>query len=72
MYADDIVLIAETPAELQDLLNTLSIWCSFWKLSINIAKSKVIHFRGRRTRCTEHPIRVNNELLEHVQHYKYL
>ena len=45
MYADDVVLIAETDADLQMLLNTLLGWCRNNHIAVNEAKSNVVHFR---------------------------
>eukprot|EP00732_Lithocolla_globosa_P001849 Lithocolla_globosa_v1_NODE_1037_length_2922_cov_4.479791.p2 type:complete len:288 gc:universal NODE_1037_length_2922_cov_4.479791:1924-1061(-) len=46
-YADDIVLIAESPEDLQRLLDTCNIWCQKWRMFINKKKTNVIHFRTR-------------------------
>ena len=46
LYADDIALIAETPEELQCMLNKLHSWCRRWRVLINTKKkTKCIHFR---------------------------
>jgi hypothetical protein len=49
LYADDIVIIAESENELQTILDTVHEWCSNWRLKINRDKSNVIHFIN--TRC---------------------
>ena len=45
LYADDVVLIAESEADLQAMLDTLGAWCKNNLLSINVAKSNIVHFR---------------------------
>ena len=40
MFADDTVLLAETPQDLQTLLNSLYTYCDEWKLTVNTAKTK--------------------------------
>ena len=45
LFADDIVLIAENPNDLQVLLNILSAWCKFNGTVINGTKSNIVHFR---------------------------
>jgi hypothetical protein len=35
LYADDIAWIAETPEELQCMLNKLDNWCRRWRVLIN-------------------------------------
>ena len=45
MYADDVVLIVETEHDLQCMLDLLNEWCATNKMSVNDAKSNVVHFR---------------------------
>ena len=45
LYADDIVLISETEKGLQSMLNTLNDWCINNSMSVNLEKSKIVHFR---------------------------
>ena len=45
LYADDIVLFANSAEELQEGLNMLSDYCKRWKLKINVSKTKVMLFR---------------------------
>ena len=40
LYADDTVLIAETPENLQKQLDTMGEYCEIWKLCINLKKNK--------------------------------
>ena len=42
MYADDNVLLAESPEDLQTSLNTMKDYCSMFDLEINIDKTKVM------------------------------
>ena len=45
MYADDIIITAETPEDLQLGLNSLEQYCNKWKLKLNKTKTKIIVFR---------------------------
>jgi hypothetical protein len=45
MYADDTVLFSESAEGLQNMLNTLSVYCNEWDLKVNINKTKVLVFR---------------------------
>ena len=45
MYADDIVVLAESSSDLQMWLNALYDWCEQNHMSVNTAKSNVVHFR---------------------------
>ena len=44
-YADDLVLIADSPKMLNGLLQLLQKWCSEWRVVINTDKTKIVHFR---------------------------
>ena len=44
MFADDLVLLAESSQDLQAGLNALQDFCSKWALSVNYNKTKVMIF----------------------------
>ena len=46
MYADDMVIFAETPDGLQHMLNSLHNYAVKWDLTVNTEKTKVIVFRN--------------------------
>ena len=46
MYADDMVLIAESPQNLQKMLDTLYDYCTEWKLEVNVQKTKIVAIRN--------------------------
>ncbi len=46
VYADDLVLLSESPEGLQSSLNILKYFCFSWKLEVNRDKSKVIVFNS--------------------------
>ena len=50
MYADDNVLLAESPEDTQTSLNTMKDYCSMFDLEININKTKVMIFSRRKLR----------------------
>ena len=72
LYADDIVLMAESDKDLQAMLNYVNQWCNKWKLSINGVKSQIIHFRKRRRTQTSFNFQIGKSELKVVQSYKYL
>ena len=43
-YADDTVILAETPEDSQIALNEFCLYCKQWKLNINISKTKILVF----------------------------
>ena len=48
LYADDTVLMAETPEDLQKQLNIFHDYCLAWKLKVNIDKTKIACFTNGR------------------------
>ena len=44
LYADDTVLLANSPTGLQQCLDMFNQYCQSWKLSINISKTKAVIF----------------------------
>jgi hypothetical protein len=59
-YADDLVLIANTPQELQQMLTHLQDWASRHMATINITKTKIVAFmetnEQKAERTQDHPI----------------
>ena len=50
LYADDTVLVAESPEELQKTIDSFHFYCKRWNLKMNIVKSKFLIFsKGRQT-----------------------
>ncbi len=71
-YADDLVLIAENSQDLQTIIDILHSWCLRWRLSVNIGKTKVMHFRPKTSPLTKIVFKYNNLPIECVSEYKYL
>ena len=42
LYADDAVLLAESPGDLQRSICAMKEFCDSWKLNVNVAKTKVV------------------------------
>ncbi len=72
LYADDIVLIAENEQDLQSMLNITHQWCKKWRLSVNDAKSKIMHFRKSRKLRSSYRFHLGSTNLDYVKEYKYL
>ena len=71
-YADDLVILTDTEDKMQKLLDTLTLWCSRWRLSINNTKSGVVHFRRSRVKQTQYKFKLANKQVEVLSEYKYL
>ena len=46
LYADDTIVLAECPEDLQRALDILKIYCEFWGLDINVKKISHDFFKG--------------------------
>ena len=72
LYADDIVIIAETEKIMQELLDKVSLWCKKWQLAINQSKTKIMHFRKLRTKQSTVKFKIGSIELDYTEKYKYL
>lgn len=72
MYADDVVLIALSPQELNRHILALSRFCEEWGMKVNTDKTKIMIFRnGGRVRNDERWT-LNGKPIDIVSSYKYL
>jgi hypothetical protein len=74
MFADDIVLIAESAADLQRLLDILADFCTHHKMCVNFGKTKVVvyHATYQKAKDRKHAYHIGGRLLEVASEYKYL
>lgn len=72
LYADDLVILAESPETLQLMINRLSEYCEKWNLIINLEKTKAMIFQkgGRQARNEKWFYR--QERIQITKEYKYL
>ena len=49
LYAEDTVLMAGSPEDLQMLLDAFDDYCTIWKLKVNVDKTKIMIFFKRVT-----------------------
>ena len=71
MYADDLVLISETEAGLQNLLDILHRYTESWFLQINKSKTKCVHF-SRTKFDPAGQMKFGSDTLESTESYCYL
>ena len=71
MYADDIVLLGDSPADLQQLLDTLSGFCAALGLDVSLAKTQVMCF-GLPVAAPHPTFTYAGRTLPHTDSYKYL
>jgi len=71
MYADDTVLLAESPKDLQTSLNAMKEYCTLFDLKVNISKTKIMIFSRGKLR-KPHSFYFGDEKLDVVNEYNYL
>ena len=53
LFADELVILAESVIELQSMINRLREYCNIWRLTVSLHKTKEIVFRNRRRTTTK-------------------
>ncbi len=72
LFADDLVVLCESEEDLQAVLDIIHKWCNQWKMSVNIDKTKVVHFSSPSMSATQHVFTCGSNTIEVVDHHKYL
>jgi hypothetical protein len=72
LYADDIVLLADSEDALQVLLNALNNWCGRNDMNIDPDKCYVMHFRTESMTRSEHEFRCDEHIISYSDKCTYL
>jgi hypothetical protein len=72
LYADDIVLFAESEIDLQSMLNIVEVWCEKWRLEVNLTKTNILHVRAKRKLQSKFVFLFNKRPVPYCTFYKYL
>ena len=72
LYADDIVLLAETELDLQFLLFLVEVWCKNWRLEVNLAKTNILHVRKNRKPRSKFMFVFDRRPVPYCDFYTYL
>ena len=72
LYADDIVLLSDSEVNLQLMIDKLNDWCHKWRLTVNEAKTKVLHFRSQNEIRSDYVFKCGDKTIEYECSYKYL
>jgi hypothetical protein len=72
LYADDIVIFANSAEELQRSIDILYDYCFKWKLKVNVSKTKIMIFRKGGTIPGGTIFNYNNDPIEIVSKFCYL
>ena len=71
LYADDTIVMAETPGQLQAALDAVSEYCDLWDLKVNIDKTEIIIFSKGKVR--NFPVfKLGSKTVKVVDEYVYL
>ncbi|XP_059077995.1 uncharacterized protein LOC131876576 [Cryptomeria japonica] len=71
LYADDLILLANSALGLQEHLFALEHFCNIVGMQVNISKTKIMVFSSRRKQ-EQHKFYFEGSILEEVADYKYL
>ena len=71
-YADDVVLLSDTPGGLQSLLDALDRFCQANSMFVNAKKSEVVVFHSKHHRGPWPQFSCGRDVLERVPGYTYL
>ena len=72
LYADDIILMADSEEDLQRMLSCAEAWCSKWRMTINEKKTEIMHFRNPRSATSTFQFYFGEKKLNYTKCYKYL
>ena len=72
MYADDTVILAESPEQLQLALNKHCEYCRKWNLTVNPSKTKVMLFSRGKCKYDKLCFKHGNETISVIEDYVYL
>ena len=72
LYADDIVLLAETEEDMQSLLFMVECWCKKWRLEVNLMKTNIMHFRSKRKNQSRFMFLFDKQTVHYCTSYRYL
>ena len=72
VYADDVVMIASTPTDLQTQLDMVHTWCYKWRLRVNTSKTKIMHLRRKTQPRSNYQFHIGDQIISYCDRYRYL
>jgi len=73
LFADDVVIMANSPEDLQQLIDVVERYLRKWRLQENLKKSQVMVVAAARvTSPQKHEWHFGGKPIEQTEHYKYL
>ena len=61
LWADDLIIVANSPAHLQNSIHSLCKYCSRWQLILNVLKTKIMLF-GEYPTNVGHIFKLGNDI----------
>jgi len=72
LYTDDVVIFSDTEKGLQSALDKLNMFCTNWKLQVNLKKTKVVIFNKTGRLFKDVSFFFGSEIIEITSSYCYL
>ena len=72
LFADDMVILGDSPQNIQNSIDLLNSYCKKWSLAVNTSKTKVMVFRKRGGLLPKEVFTFNESELEIVDNFNYL
>ena len=72
MFADDIVLVSSSQADMQRCLDVLHRFCCRWRLAVSMSKTKLMRIGNTQEYNSAAPLHIGESLVERVGRYQYL
>ncbi len=72
MYADDTVLICDSELSMMQTLISFHMYCSEWKLNVNVGKTKIVIFTRGQVQTSNFYFSLGGEKVKAVNDYEYL
>ena len=72
LFADDLTLFSNTVVGLQRLIDRLQVYCSAWRITVNVDKTKVVVFRKGGILSKKEKWFYNGSQIQVVPYFKYL
>ena len=71
-YADDLIIMSNSPISLQKCIKSLEMYCTKWKLEVNLKKTKIMIFNKQGSLIKKHKFFYQDKIIENKKEYKYL
>ena len=67
LYADDIVLLAESENDIQQMLHVVYTWCKKWRMEVNLSKTNILHIRKKNQQRSHFNFKLGLQTVEYCK-----